>query len=166
MENYTKSFNNVFEDLQKAIRDRSHLTQKTITDKNGHTRKVWVNPLDKQQMKQRKAAKEDLTDWTGQEQQKKIIEDVMSDVLGGGIVKMRTFESKSSDGSSVQHYMIDLNHDKVKNNLNGAAKKIKDALAKKGMNVVGDIRENFFEAHWNYTQKIPAENRFAFYVKK
>lgn len=39
---YTEKFAEVYEDLQKAIRDRSHLTQKVITDKNGHTRKVWV----------------------------------------------------------------------------------------------------------------------------
>lgn len=29
-------------ELEKAIKDRSHLTQKVVTDKNGHQRKVWV----------------------------------------------------------------------------------------------------------------------------
>lgn len=34
----------VFNDIEKAMRDRSHLTQKQITDKNGHKRTVWVRP--------------------------------------------------------------------------------------------------------------------------
>lgn len=62
---YTEQFEEVYEELQKAIRDRSHLTQKVITDKNGHTRKVWVNPLDKEQMKKRKVDK--VVDETPQE---------------------------------------------------------------------------------------------------
>lgn len=34
----------VFDDIEKAMRDRSHLTQKKITDKNGKQRTVWVRP--------------------------------------------------------------------------------------------------------------------------
>lgn len=41
----------VYEELEKAMRDRSHLVQKDITDKNGNRRKVWVrgNVLQKEQ---------------------------------------------------------------------------------------------------------------------
>ena len=34
----------VYDEIEKAMRDRSHLTQKVITDKNGKQRKVWVRP--------------------------------------------------------------------------------------------------------------------------
>lgn len=34
----------VLGEIEKAMRDRSHLTQKVITDKNGNQRKVWVKP--------------------------------------------------------------------------------------------------------------------------
>ena len=34
----------VFDEIEKAMRDRSHLTQKKVTDKNGHQRTVWVKP--------------------------------------------------------------------------------------------------------------------------
>lgn len=42
--NYTEEFNRAYEDLQKAIRNRSYLVPKVITDKNGHQRKVMVKP--------------------------------------------------------------------------------------------------------------------------
>lgn len=54
MINYSEEFVSAYDDLQKAIRDRSHLTQKVITDKNGHTRKVWVKTEVKDTMKTRK----------------------------------------------------------------------------------------------------------------
>lgn len=34
----------VLDEIEKAMRDRSHLTQKKVTDKNGHQRTVWVKP--------------------------------------------------------------------------------------------------------------------------
>lgn len=34
----------VYDEIVKAMRDRSHLTQKIVTDKNGHQKKVWVKP--------------------------------------------------------------------------------------------------------------------------
>ena len=52
--NYTEEFSAAFEELQKAIRDRSHLVKKVITDKNGHSRTVWVRPEDVREIKKRK----------------------------------------------------------------------------------------------------------------
>jgi len=47
-------------ELEKAIRDRSHLTQKIITDKNGHQRKVWVKTAAKPSIKTKvEASKEE-----------------------------------------------------------------------------------------------------------
>lgn len=34
----------VLDEIEKAVRDKSHLTQKKITDKNGKQRTVWVRP--------------------------------------------------------------------------------------------------------------------------
>lgn len=42
--NYTEEFENAYDELQKAIRNRSHLVMKVVTDKNGHQRHVLVNP--------------------------------------------------------------------------------------------------------------------------
>lgn len=34
----------IYDEIEKAMRDRSHLMKKQITDKNGHRRTVWVRP--------------------------------------------------------------------------------------------------------------------------
>lgn len=68
---YSESFADAFDELQKAIKDRSHLTQKVITDKNGHTRKVWVKTEEKKSVKPGKNVADDsslLPSWTIEEE--------------------------------------------------------------------------------------------------
>lgn len=162
--NYTEEFNNAYAELEKAIRDRSHLTQKVITDKNGHTRKVWVNPLDKEQMKKRKADIADFRDFTGYEKEKADFETIFKDVLGDNIIKMRSIPSIDKTGET-NFYMIDVDYDKSKDKIDGAKEKIKAALKEKGYELDGDISEKHFDAHWQYSTHYPAEHRFAFHVK-
>lgn len=48
-----------YNELIKAMRDRSHLVQKPITDKNGHQRKVWVRPDENPNNPRQKKAEEE-----------------------------------------------------------------------------------------------------------
>lgn len=50
----------VYNEIEKAVRDRSHLTQKKITDKNGKQRTVWVRGT-VEEKKQRQKKGEELT---------------------------------------------------------------------------------------------------------
>lgn len=58
--NYAEKFENAYEELQKAIRDRSHLVPKVITDKNGYQRKVMVRPDEIENKKNLKPKSDDF----------------------------------------------------------------------------------------------------------
>ncbi|MCQ2086692.1 MAG: hypothetical protein MJZ37_01250 [Bacilli bacterium] len=157
-----KSFLEQIEEISKST-NRSHLVKKQVTDKNGRVRTVWVNPLDKEQMKKRKADIADLRDFTGKEKEKAIIEDAIKEVLGGEIEKMRNIDFPKD--ASKNMYMVDMNYDTIKSKMKNANENLKAALEKKGVKVVGDVRDNHFDAHWEFSKKYPAIHRFSFYLE-